>query len=153
MTDRFQRNTQPLLDVIGRPLYHLGDVKQATAFKLISNLIGMGNIALLAEGFALGLKAGIAPKSLADALRDTGANSYQLELRLPWMMAGDFASRFSVNLALKDLRLAVDMAARWRAPTPVGAGGLQMFSAAAARGLGEQDAAAVFTLLFQGTIQ
>lgn len=138
---------RPLLETIGRPLYLLGDVEQATAFKLVSNLIGMGNLALLAEGFALGRKAGIAPDALAQALRDTGANSYQLELRLPWVLANDFAPRFSVNLALKDLRLAVDMAARWHTPTPTGAAALQEFSAAAGQGWGEQDVAAVYKLI------
>jgi 3-hydroxyisobutyrate dehydrogenase len=137
---------QPLLAAIGRPMYVLGDVEQATAFKLLSNLIGMGNVALLAEGFALGLKAGIKPDLLAAALRETGANSYQLEVRLPWIVARDFAPRFSVDLALKDLRLAVDMAARMRASTPLGAAGLEAFVAAAARGLGDEDAAAVFKL-------
>ena len=57
------------------------------------------------------------------------------------MLAGDSAPRFSVNLALKDLRLAVDVAARWHASVPLGAAGLQAFSAAAARGLGEEDVA------------
>lgn len=136
----------PVLDVIGRPLYMLGDVEQATAFKLISNLIGMSNAVLLAEGTALGRKAGIDPTVFAAALRDTGAHSYQLELRLPWMLDRDFAPRFSVALALKDLRLAVDMAARWKVPTPLGAGGLQTLSAAAARGLEDKDVAAVFEL-------
>ncbi len=137
---------RPLLDVIGRPLHILGDVEQATAFKLLSNLVGMGNVALLAEGFALGLKAGIEPKLLAAALRDTGASSYQLEVRLPWMVVRDFAPRFSVDLALKDLRLAVDMAARMHAPVPLGAAGLQTFVAASAEGLGDEDAASVLKL-------
>ncbi len=45
---------QRLLEAIGDPISYLGEVEQASAFKLISNLIGMTNVAVLAEGVALG---------------------------------------------------------------------------------------------------
>ena len=48
----------------------------------------------------------------AAALKDTGTASYQMDLRLPWIMAGDHASRFATCLALEGTRLAVDCAAR-----------------------------------------
>ena len=65
-------------------------------------------------------------------------------MRLPWIQAGDFANRFGVDLALKDLRLAVDMAARRGIPAPVGAAGLMQLVQAHAQGLGRKDANAVY---------
>lgn len=138
---------RPLLDRIGSSRHELGTVEAATAFKLISNLVGMTNLAVLAEGHALAQQVGIPDDAFATALADTGAASFQLELRLPWIVADDYAARFSVDLAAKDLRLAVDAAARARVPTPVGAQGLSQLVAASAQGYGDEDVIAIAKLL------
>ena len=47
----------PILNLIGSPVHYLGGVVQAYAFKIISNMIGMTNLAILAEGIHLAQKA------------------------------------------------------------------------------------------------
>lgn len=138
---------RPLLRCIGATLHELGTVEAATTFKLLSNLVGMTNVAVLAEGLALARNAGIDADTFTAALQDTGAWSFQCELRLPWMLAEDHHARFAVDLAAKDLRLAVDAAARAGIPTPVGAQGLMQLLAASARGDGDQDVTAVANLV------
>jgi 3-hydroxyisobutyrate dehydrogenase len=123
--------------------YEMGSVEGATMFKLISNLIGMTNLAVLAEGYLLAREAGIDSKTFAAALRTTGGWSTQADIRLAWMMEEDFTPRFAVDLAAKDLRLSVNAAATWGVPTPVAAAGLSVFSLARAAGLGGKDAAAI----------
>lgn len=137
----------PLLEEIGNPVYFLGDVEQSTAFKLISNLIGMTNLAVLAEGLALGNKAGIPMELLQQLLANTGAMSYQLELRGPWIRAGDFAPRFSVDLTLKDLTLATRMAKTLNGQVPFGQLAVQCYQVAHDEGFGAKDAGAVFKTL------
>ena len=61
---------KPILEIIGSPLYYLGEVEASCALKLISNLIGMTNVAVLAEGIRIGEKAGIEPKFLLQLLDD-----------------------------------------------------------------------------------
>ncbi|MCU0605704.1 MAG: NAD(P)-dependent oxidoreductase [Desulfobacterales bacterium] len=80
---------------------------------LHSNLIGMTNLAVLAEGIRIGEKAGIEPKYLLELLNDTGAKSFQMDVRGPWIAGGDFKSRFGLDLALKDVRLGCEMAKAW----------------------------------------
>ena len=138
---------RPLLERIGNAIHHLGDVEAATMFKLVSNLIGMTNVAVLAEGYLLARRAGIEPDAFTAALSDTGAGSYQLDMRLPWMIADDHAPRFAVDLAAKDLRLAVDAAARAHVPTPVGAQGLSQLLSASAHGFGGEDVTAMLKVL------
>jgi 3-hydroxyisobutyrate dehydrogenase len=133
----------PVFECIGERVHRLGSVEAATAFKLVSNLVGMANLAVLAEGYALCRAAGVDDADFEAALRDTGAWSYQAEVRLPWMMNDDLDPRFAITLALKDLALAVDMTARRRLPTPVGAAAMSQLAAAAAHGWGDLDAAAV----------
>jgi 3-hydroxyisobutyrate dehydrogenase-like beta-hydroxyacid dehydrogenase len=52
----------------------------------------------------------IYPPLLQELLCDTGADSYQLKLRGKWILNEDYNPRFSVNLALKDVRLGLAMA-------------------------------------------
>ena len=73
----------------------------------------MTNLAVMAEGIRIGEKAGIEPGYLLELLDDTGAKSFQMDVRGPWIAAGDFNSRFGLELALKDVRLGVEMAQAW----------------------------------------
>jgi 3-hydroxyisobutyrate dehydrogenase len=138
---------QRLLEDIGDPLYYLGEVEQATAFKLISNLIGMTNMAVLAEGVALGVAYGLNLSQLLDLLAMTGADSYQLHLRGPLMLQGDYASRFSIDLTTKDLGLAVNMARVAGNEFSFAALAHTLFQKAQTQGLGGEDTAAIYKLM------
>ena len=116
-------------------------------FKLVSNLIGMTNLAVLAEGYLLCRRAGVTDEGFQQALADTGGWSYQAQLRLPWMMENDFRQRFGVKLGLKDLRLAVDQASQWQIPVPVGAMGMSQLANAAVHGFGDDDVNAILKVL------
>ncbi len=133
-----------VFDCIGESVHHLGTVEAAASFKIVSNLIGMTNLAVLAEGYELCRSCGVDDEAFAASLRDTGGWSYQAEVRLPWMTAGDFENRFGIDLALKNLRLAVDMAARRGIPATVGAAGLMQLASVHALGHGGEDASAVY---------
>jgi 3-hydroxyisobutyrate dehydrogenase len=63
------------------------------------------------------------------------------------MLGSDFANRFGVDLALKDVRLAVDSAARCGVPAPVGAAGLMQLASAHARGWGDEDVDALLKVV------
>lgn len=139
-----------VLACIGEKVHRLGSVEAAASFKIVSNLIGMTNLAVLVEGYELCRSCGVDDEAFAESLRDTGGWSYQAGLRLPWIMAGDFDNRFGVDLALKDLRLAVDVAARRGIPVPVGAAGLMQLASAHALGYGDQDANAVYRAVAPG---
>lgn len=136
-----------ILEAAGSPVYYLGDVEQSTAFKLISNLIGMTNMAVLAEGIRLAEKARINPEQFQSLLAETGANSHQLHLRGPWILNDDYAQRFSVNLTAKDLRLGVQMARDWGDEAKFSAMALEQYQQAQALGFGDEDTAAVYKTL------
>jgi 3-hydroxyisobutyrate dehydrogenase len=137
----------PVFSCIGQNVHNLGSVGAATSFKIASNLICMSNLAVLAEGYALCRACGIDVDAFTSALQDTGGWSNQCERRLPQMSAGDFERRFGVDLALKDLRLAVDAAARAGVPVPVGGAGLMQLVAAHADGYGDEDVAALLKVV------
>lgn len=134
---------EPVLRRMGEKTYDFGSVEAATTFKLVSNFIGMANVAVLSEGLAIALRAGITPEEFTEALADTGAKSFQSEVRLPWMIKHDWAPRFGINLAAKDVRLAVESALHWGIPVPVGSAALSQLMSASAHGFGNEDVIAV----------
>jgi 3-hydroxyisobutyrate dehydrogenase-like beta-hydroxyacid dehydrogenase len=138
---------QEILKIIGSPVVYLGEVEASSAFKLISNLIGMTNLAVLAEGIRIGEKAGIEKKALIELLADTGAKSFQLEVRGPWIAGGDFANRFGLDLALKDVRLGCEMAEAWANNAKTMKVALEYFRAASAQGLGKEDCNAIYKII------
>lgn len=136
-----------LLELVGSPVHYLGGVKQAYAFKLISNMIGMTNLAVLAEGIRLGEHAGIDGQQFQALLAETGADSMQLRVRGPWILNDDFANRFGVSLALKDVRLGCEMAAGWGYEAIFSSLAQKCYEKAEAKELGKEDCCAVYKVL------
>lgn len=137
----------PVLDRMGEKTYHFDSVEGATTFKLVSNFVGMANVAVLAEGLAIASRAGIDDAAFAEALADTGAASFQSATRLQWMIDRDWAPRFGVDLAAKDVRLAAASAAVWKVPTPVGSAALAQLMASVTQGWGGEDVVAIAKLV------
>ncbi|WP_027188696.1 NAD(P)-dependent oxidoreductase [Desulfovibrio cuneatus] len=135
------------LQKMGTPVTYIGDIEQSTAFKLITNLIGMTNVQVMAEGVKLAQQMGIDPQVFMSACKDTGAMSYQFTVRAPWIFSNDFAPRFAVNLALKDVRLGVGMAEQAGVQCPCFSEALRLYTQAADKGLGNEDCVAVYKLM------
>ena len=135
----------PILKKIGKP-HDLRTVDAACAVKLISNLIGMSNVALVAEGLRVGKLAGMDGNELLDLLLDTGCASFQMKTRGPWMEAGDYKARFSIDIAAKDLRLGCAMAAAWGYKPKLFAQTLQYLQQGHEEGIGDEDVSALFKI-------
>jgi 3-hydroxyisobutyrate dehydrogenase-like beta-hydroxyacid dehydrogenase len=143
---------EEVLNKISTDVVYLGDVEQATAFKLISNLVGMTNMLVLAEGLRLGEKAGLDPAQLQELLADTGADSYQLTLRGPMILEKDYNAKFSINLALKDIRLGVNMADDLKQLAPFSELAAEYYNKAKESGFGDEDCAAVYKLFEESVL-
>lgn len=133
--------------IIGSPSYYMGGVEASCAVKLISNMVGMANLAVLAEGMRAGEKAGIEKKVLVELLQDTGARSFQMDVRGPWIAEGDFNNRFGLDLALKDVRLGCEMARAWGLDLKAMEAVLDLYKKASSAGHGKEDCNAVFKVV------
>ncbi len=136
-----------VLKIIGAPVVYVGEVEASAAVKLISNLIGMTNLAALAEGIRLGEKAGVEKKLLLELLNDTGAKSFQMDVRGPWIINGDFANRFGLDLALKDIRLGCEMAEAWGITPKAMKATFDYLKNASEKGLGKEDCCAMYKIM------
>ena len=133
--------------IIGSPSYYMGGVEASCAVKLISNMVGMANLAVLAEGMRAGEKAAIEKNVLVELLQDTGARSFQMDVRRPWIAEGDFNNRFGLDLALKDVRLGCEMARAWGLDLKAMEAVLELYKHASSAGHGKEDCNAVFKVV------
>jgi 3-hydroxyisobutyrate dehydrogenase len=137
---------RPILATLGTEIHHVGPLGSAQVVKIVNNVMSMGNVAVAAEAMVLGVKAGMDPQRLFDILSTSGGRSHHFIKRFPNVLAGDFASRFSIALSRKDLALAARMAESLGVPMLTLAIVRQVYEAAAATGLDGQDMAAVIAL-------
>lgn len=122
----------------------VGTVEAACAVKLVSNLVGMANLAVLSEGLRIGEAAGVEKNLLLRLLGETGAHSFQLDARGKNMAEGKYdPPRFALDLALKDLRLGCGMAHAMNVDVALLGMVFARFGRGSAAGLGNRDCAAV----------
>ena len=135
-----------VLAVLGPSIHYAGPSGAGSVVKLVNNVMSMGNVLVAAEAFVLGVRAGMEPERLLEILRTSAGRSYHFEKRFPNILARNFAPGFTVDLARKDLGLAVDMARSHDVPVPATSLLHQLYNACVALGEGSSDFAAIVKL-------
>ncbi|MBA4017817.1 MAG: hypothetical protein C0483_11635 [Pirellula sp.] len=134
----------PILQTMGKHLFHCGPLGSGQVVKLVNQMIGGGIMTLIAEGLTLAAKAGADPAQMVDVLAVSSGNSSLLEARgKKFLLADQFTPGFMLELMRKDMALAVSLAQEWKVPTPVASGALQQYTAAMNQGFEKLDFAAV----------
>lgn len=135
---------RPLLEVMGKKIYHVGEVGAGDAVKIVNNLLLAVNMAAAAEAFALGTKLGLDPQTLYDIISVSSGSSYALTAKMPnFVLKGNFAPGFAMDLQYKDLELAVQTAKEVKVPMMLTNVTQQIYEQARAAGLGREDIAAI----------
>jgi 3-hydroxyisobutyrate dehydrogenase-like beta-hydroxyacid dehydrogenase len=138
---------QPAFDAIAARTVHVGPVGSASVAKLAANMIGGISAIVLAEALVLGAKAGLAPATLLDALRQTPIATRTMDTRGPLMVAHEFPPHIRLDLFLKDFHLMLEEGARLGVPLPLTSVAHQLCTATSSAGRGGEDLAAVITTL------
>ncbi len=128
-----------ILEVLGSKIFHVGDVGCGNVAKLINNMIALCCNAACAEGFVLGVKAGISPETLYEVLISGTANNWNLQQYPNTVFKENFEPGFRIELAHKDIQLALSLGTEYRVPTPLSVITQQGLLEAMACGLGSKD--------------
>jgi 3-hydroxyisobutyrate dehydrogenase-like beta-hydroxyacid dehydrogenase len=131
-----------VLKGVGDKVGYMGAIGSGTIAKLVHNMISIATRGLIAEGFTLGVKAGVKPEALLEAVRGASyGQGYMLSHMLPDVIfKGDFDTvRFALKLARKDIGLATELAREYDVPMPMAALAEQTMMEALTRGWGEKD--------------
>src|SRR5882762_4016619 len=102
--DRFK----PVLDAMGDKAAYIGPIGAATVAKLVHNMSGYAITCALAETFALGVKAGVEPLALWNAVRQgAGGRRQTFDILIDQFLPGKYdPPAFALKLAHKDVSLA-----------------------------------------------
>jgi 3-hydroxyisobutyrate dehydrogenase len=138
----------PVLKAIGDQPFYVGAIGAGTVAKLAHNAASFTVQASLAEIFTLGVKAGVDPLALFQALRQGATGRKRTFDRLPeHFLNGKYdPADFTVRLAHKDVTLAMELAAEVGVPMRVGKIALEELSEAMKRGWSERDCRVAMTL-------
>lgn len=134
-----------LLDPLASRVLRLGDEPgPATRLKLVVNLWLSDLIESLAESFALAEALGLDPRSFLEAISGMPMDTPYAHLKGGKMLSGDYAASFTLELALKDVRLALEAARAVGVELPVGEATEARYAEAVALGHGGKDTAAAY---------
>jgi len=138
--DVFDR-CRPALDAIGDKAYYVGPIGCGAIAKLVHNCAGYVIQTALAEVFTMGVKAGVEPLALWQAVR-RGAQGRRgtFEGLAEHLLPGKFdPPDFALRLARKDVDLAVGVGREYDVPMRLANLALQEMTEAMNRGWGDRD--------------
>lgn len=119
---------RPLLDVMGRAVFHLGGLGCGHAMKCINNCITAITLANTAEGLVAGKRYGLDPQVMVDVLNESTGGSWITQTHFSQRVFNRaFDDPFKLELMLKDMGIAAELARETATPVPLWGLGQQLW--------------------------
>src|ERR1700733_15148762 len=136
------------LDAMGDKAAYIGPIGSATVAKLVHNMSGYALVCALAETFALGVKAGVEPLALWQAVRQGAAGRrFTFDALIDQFLSGKYdPPAFALKLAHKDVALANALGRELGVPMRMCNLAYAEMTEAMARGWGGRDSRSVMLL-------
>jgi len=101
----------PVLRAMGKSVIRAGGIGSGQAMKALNNLVSAGGFLIAIEALLVGKKFGLDPAVMVDILNaSTGMNnSTQVKLK-QFVLSGSYGSGFALDLMVKDIGIALDVA-------------------------------------------
>jgi len=133
----------PVFESFGQSISFLGALGSGAIAKIVNNMLAFCNMAAAAEGLMLGAAAGIDPEALNEVIRNSSGNSMAYRGVAHKTLNGDWSATFTIDLAYKDLHLALELGDELGIPLPQGAQTHNLMRLARGMGYGGDDATAI----------
>lgn len=141
---------QPLLDTMGKDIIYVGQAGAGQIAKLSHNMLVASITVGLAEAFAVGMKAGVPPETLARVIDSGSAHNRVLHVFGPTMLQGSFEQvKFSLSHMHKDISLYAKTAFDYGVPSLIGSLTAQLYESAKANGKGHLDSSAIYQTILE----
>lgn len=122
---------RPLLDRMGRAVFHLGPLGAGHAMKCINNLITAITFSATAEGLVIGKAWGLDPAAMVEVLNTSTGMSWISQNHIAKrILSRSFDDPFKLELMLKDMGIAAALARETGASIPISGLGHQLWQAA-----------------------
>ena len=134
------RRAQPVFAVLGEDTIDCGGPGMGIRVKIVNNFMSISLNALSCEALALCDALGLSRELAIKVMQGTPAGKGHFTTTYPKkVFCGNIEPDFSLNLAHKDLGLALDVANQFHVPLFLGASAREMYSLARSQGLGDKD--------------
>ena len=104
--DAALREARPILEASSKEIMVIGEIGQATAVKIATNMVTAASVQAAAEALALVQTVGLPLEKLVEAMRGNASHSATLAMKLPKMIEANFEPHFSLKHMLKDMQIA-----------------------------------------------
>ena len=139
------QRAQPLFDCMGSETVDAGGPGKGIRVKIINNYMSIALNALSAEAATLSEAIGLDFDVSLSVMKGTPAGNGHFTTTWPGkVLSGDLSPAFMVDLAHKDLDIALDLANQANVDMPCGAGSKKLYENAHDAGRGRQDWSSVF---------
>jgi 2-hydroxy-3-oxopropionate reductase len=109
---------RPVLEAMAAKIVHVGGPGAGDLTKAVNQVIVGLNLQAVAEGLTLAIENGLDPNEVIEALAGGFADSTVLRVHGPRMAAEEFEPGARIEIQLKDLRIALGIAAEGSASMP-----------------------------------
>ena len=142
------KHSMPILNAIGKTVLHVGDIGTGTICKLMHNSASLSMMLTMVQCLTTGVKAGVNASTIVEVFQKCAlGKNFDLQVRLPnTLFKGDFDPRFSLKLAYKDLKLAMEIADEFKVPFSIPEICEKEMSEAISRGLDTKDSSIFLTI-------
>lgn len=142
---------RPVLEALAAKVFHVGDLGAGATMKLVVNAILHGLNLAMSEGLVLAEKAGVERTAAYEVMAASAwAGPFVHYKRAAFERPAETPVAFSLDLAAKDLDLALDLAERAGARLEQAATNRRVVRAAIAAGMGDADLSALAVYLRGG---
>lgn len=136
---------RPLLSKLGDTIVHCGPLGAGEHMKIVNNYMSIALNALTAESLILAQRCGLDVEQARQVMLGTVAGQGHMSTTYPTkVLQNDLTPGFMIDLAYKDLGLALDTAAELNSPALIGAVARHLYGQVRAQGLGRQDWTALY---------
>lgn len=143
---------RPLLERMGKRIFHVGAVSTGHAMKLVNNVTSAACLVATAEAIAVATRAGIDPARAVEIIAASSGRSNASDWKFPqFILSGRFDAGFAIALMTKDVNGFARLAEELGFDAPVCAEATEYFRRALAAGLGDADHTAIVTLIDKET--
>jgi 3-hydroxyisobutyrate dehydrogenase len=101
--------SRPLLEAMCGRILHVGPLGSATDLKLITNMLAFVHLVACGEALMLAKRAGIDLAVAFAGIKASSGNSFVHETESQVILSGSYDIGFTLDLALKDLSLALEL--------------------------------------------
>jgi 3-hydroxyisobutyrate dehydrogenase len=112
---------RPLFDAMGKQIFLTGPLGSGHAMKALNNYVSAAGMAAAIEAVLAGQRFGLDAKAMVDILNaSTGVNNTTLNKFHAFILSRRFDAGFSLDLMVKDLKTAMEVAHATGSPVPLG---------------------------------